>query len=261
MSVSITLGAIAGATIFLGLPIALLKKTGPKLRGFLNAVSTGILIFILVEIMGKMLESIEELFGAALGGFPQMNNAVLYSLLLVLGLSAGVLGMSYFETMFIRAGGEDLPEEKRMGRLALMIAAGIGIHNLTEGLAIAQSYSWGETRLAFFLTAGFALHNATEGFGIAAPLSGKRPSLKFLFLLGLLGGGPTFLGAVIGNFWQSDVLRIFSLSLAAGTLIFLIGELMHLGRTLKGELIVEAGLLLGFVAAFVTEILLTVAGF
>ena len=74
MPISIALGAIAGATIFLGLPIALLKKTGPKLRGFLNAVSTGILIFILVEIMGKMLESIEELYGAALApvGGPEL---------------------------------------------------------------------------------------------------------------------------------------------------------------------------------------------
>ncbi|MBI4063416.1 MAG: ZIP family metal transporter [Elusimicrobia bacterium] len=260
MPVHVTLGLIAGITIFLGLPVALMPRVSEKTRGFLNAVSTGILVFLLVEIMGKVVEWIEELFESASGGFPTLGPAATFSGLLLLGLAVGLLSMVYFEKAFIHEGKDELPANVQAKQMAIMIAIGIGIHNLTEGLAIAQAYSWGDQSLALFLAVGFGLHNATEGFGIAAPLSGQRPSWKFLALTGLIGGGPTFVGAIIGGFWQSDIFRIFSFGLAAGAILYIIGELLHLGRHLKGEAVVEFGLLGGFALAFLTEMFIVWVG-
>lgn len=254
MPTQIKLAIIASVTIFVGLLIAKIPRVSEKTKGFLNAVSTGILIFMLVEIMGKVIESVEELLEAARGGFPQMTHALTFGALAMVGLAVGLLSMVYFENAFIRGGKDESPEPGRKAwRLAFMIALGIGLHNLTEGLAIAQAFSWGNEKLSVFLAFGFALHNATEGFGIAAPLSGQRPSWSRLFWLGVLAGGPTLLGAIIGTYWQSDNLRFLSFGLAAGAILYIIGELMHLGRHLKGEAIVEIGLLVGFALAFATE--------
>jgi hypothetical protein len=124
---------------------------------------------------------------------------------------------------------------------------------LSEGLAIGQGYASGALKLAWLLAIGFALHNATEGFGIAAPLSGHRASWTFLGFAGLIAGGPTFLGAVVGGVWTSKPVEIFCLALAAGTILYIIGELLHLGRHLKGEAIVEIGLLIGFFVAMASD--------
>lgn len=260
MPTHIALGLIAGGSVFLGLPVALLPAVSGKTRGFLNAVSTGVLIFLLIEMTGKVLEWIEELFQASRGGYPQLGNALYFSGIFLAGLAVGLLTMVYFENRFIGRGIDERPPPSRASRLSLMIAASIGIHNLTEGLAIGQAYSWGNEGLALFLAAGFGLHNATEGFGIAAPLSGQRPTWRFLALTGLIGGGPTVLGAFVGGFWQSDALRILAFGLAAGAILYIVGELLHLGRHLKGEAVVEVGLLAGFALAFATEMLIVMVG-
>lgn len=261
MSTPILLGLIAGGTIFLGLPVAVLPRVGVKTRGFLTAFSTGVLIFLLVEIMASTMEWIEDLFSSASEGFPTTHEALLFSGVLLLGLSIGLLGMAFFEKKYVRT--ETDPTQtgpSRAAQLSAMIAIGIGVHNFTEGLAIAQSYGFGHESLAWLLALGFALHNATEGFGIAGPLAGERPSWKFLIVVGLVGGAPVLFGAWLGSLWQNDVLRIFSMALAAGTILYLVGELLHLGRTLKGRGIVEVGLLLGFAVGFATEMFLVSVG-
>src|SRR4029453_11938662 len=108
--------------------------------------------------------------------------------------------------------------------LALLIATGIGLHNFSEGLAIGQSAAQDQITLALVLIIGFGLHNATEGFGIVAPLSGSEsmPSWRFLGLLGLIGGGPTFLGTLIGQTWVNEALAVGFLALAAGPASFLL---------------------------------------
>lgn len=255
----IWLGMIAGGTIFLGLPIALLPTIPNRTKGFLNAMSTGILIFLLVEIIGKIVEPLEELFESAAGGFPTLHDAVALSALLIAGLAAGLLGMVYFEQAYIK-GGKDRTTQPRALQVSMMIAVGIGLHNLTEGMAIAQAYSWGDQQLAWFLAIGFGLHNATEGFGIAAPLSGEQATWKRLAWMGLVGGGPTFLGTIVGSYWQSDPFRLFTFGLASGAILYIIGELLHIGRSLKGEAVVEVGLLAGFTLAFATEMFLAMGG-
>ena len=253
------LGLFAGGTIFLGLPIAKIGRISPKTKGFLNALSTGILIFLLVEIGGRLIEEIEELVKEAVMTGAGAASAWRYGGLFVLGFSVGLLGLVWFEQRFIGPAKDQQAPGKRGRQLALMIAVGLGLHNLSEGLAIGQGHAAGATELALLLAIGFALHNATEGFSVAAPLSGQPVSWGFLGMCGLIGGGPTFLGAVAGSAWVSKPAEIFCLALAAGTILYVIGELLHLGRMLKGEVVVPVGLLLGFFLAMGTDFALGAA--
>src|SRR3989338_4371441 len=250
------LGFLAGATIVLGLPVARLGRISAKMKALLNAVSTGILIFLLVEITGHLLEEIEELLEDALAGHggwePLWHSGGLFAL----GFSLGLLGLVLFERRFLGGVKNGVAPKTRAKQVSMMIAIGLGLHNLSEGLAIGQGYASGALRLAWLLAIGFALHNATEGFGIAAPLSGHQASWGFLGLTGFIAGGPTFLGALIGGIWVNKPAEMFCLALASGTILYVIGELMHLGRQLKEEAVVGVGLLVGFFIAMGTDFLL-----
>jgi len=250
------LGLLAGGTIFLGLPVARLREATTKTKAFLNAVSTGILIFLLVEITGHLLEEIEELIEEAVEHGTAFTEAYQYGGLFALGFSIGLLGLVYFERRYLGTAKNGIAPKTRAKQLAMMIAIGLGLHNLSEGLAIGQGYASGAMKLAWLLAIGFALHNATEGFGIAAPLSGHRASWGFLSLTGVVAGGPTFLGAIIGGFWVNKPTEAFCLALASGTILYIVGELLHLGRQLREESVVAIGLLVGFFVALATDFLL-----
>ena len=256
------LGLLAGGTIFLSLPIARLKYVGAKTKGFLNAISTGILIFLLVEITGHLLEQMEDLLLASTEGRHTLPDVFFFGGLLFAGFSIGLLSLVLFEQRYLGIAKNGIAPKRRAHQIAMLIAIGLGLHNFSEGLAIGQGYASGAVRLAWLLTIGFALHNATEGFGIAAPLAGHRASWKFIGIAGLVAGGPTCAGALIGGVWVNQGVEVFCLSLAAGTLLYVIGELLHLGRHLKaeGEVVVEVGLLVGFFIALVTDFLLLLAG-
>lgn len=249
------LGLLAGATIFLGLPVARLRNVSPRVKGLLNAIATGVLIFLLVEITGHVLEQIEELIERAAAGQPGLRTAFEYGGLFAAGFSFGLLGLVFFEQRVLGAA-KDAPPKQRAKQVALMIAIGLGLHNFSEGLAIGQGYASGAFQLAWLLAIGFGLHNATEGFGIAAPLSGHRVGWGFLAWTGLIAGGPTVAGALVGGWWHNKSLEILCLSLAAGTILYVVGELLHLGRQLKEEWVVEVGLLAGFFLAVVTDFIL-----
>ena len=252
------LGFFAGVTIFLGLPIARLRTIAPKTKAFLNAISTGILVFLLVEIAGHLLEDIEELIERAASGQPGLQEALQHGGLFALGFSIGLLGLVYFEHRFLGTA-KDMPPQRRSKHVAMMIAVGLGLHNFSEGLAIGQGYASGALQLAWLLAIGFALHNATEGFGIAAPLSGLQVDWGFLTWAGIVAGGPTFFGAILGGWWINKPTETFCLALAAGTILYVVGELLHLGRQLKEETVVGIGLLVGFFVAVVTDFFLVAA--
>jgi ZIP family zinc transporter len=147
-------------------------------------------------------------------------------------------------------------------RLALLIATGIGIHNLGEGLAIGQSAAADEVSLALVLIIGFGLHNATEGFGIVGPMTGEaeRPSWGFLALLGLIGGGPTFLGTAIGFAWVSEALEVLFFSLAAGSILYVVMELFNVCRRYSMPTLVTWMILAGIFLGFATDFVLEAAG-
>jgi ZIP family zinc transporter len=120
----------------------------------------------------------------------------------------------------------------------------------------------GEISLATVLVIGFALHNATEGFGIVAPLAAEddRPSWGFLLLMGLIGGGPTFLGTVVGSQFTSDALSVIFLTLAAGSILYVIVQLLGIAQRAGRNELLYWGLLAGLAAGFITDMVVTAGG-
>jgi len=155
-----------------------------------------------------------------------------------------------------------LQQEVTAYRLAMMIAIGVGAHNFSEGLAIGQSYVSGAIGLAILLIIGFGAHNATEGFGIAGPLTGlvKKPRVRFLILAGLIGGGPTFIGTMLGSLWDSSIAYILFLSLAGGALIYVSLLMYNSGRRQTTNNILMAGIFVGLCAGFLTDLMLVLGG-
>jgi ZIP family zinc transporter len=283
------LGAIAGLTIFLGLPVGRLRNPAPRLRALLNAGAIGILVFLLWDVLAHAWEPIDGALGEHHYGAAAGNGVVLAG-----GLGAGLLGLVYFDQWVARRRGATrtaavpAPESVTVpagrvadrasaplasayepagwrspaGQLALMIATGIGLHNFAEGLAIGNSAASGEIALAVLLIIGFGLHNATEGFGIVAPLAaaGARPSWGYLTTLGLIGGGPTFLGTLVGQRFTNETVSIAFLALAAGSIMYVVIELLAVARKTGVKEITTWGLLIGLLAGFLTDAIVTAGG-
>jgi len=251
------LGAIAGATIFIGLPIGRVRGISRTVQGFLNAVATGVLIFLLWDILTHAIDPVETALAAMHHGDRSFAALVV---IFAAGLGFGLLGLVYFNGRLFGRTKNAAPAAPRT--LAMMIATGLGLHNLSEGLAIGQSAASGAVAFALVLVIGFALHNVTEGFGIAAPLAADEamPSWGFLLTAGLIGGGPTFLGTVIGYAFTSSYVYVLFLALAAGALFYVIGEMFHLGRRFNSPIAMAWGLLFGFLLAYGTDLFLTYVG-
>jgi ZIP family zinc transporter len=255
---AVGLGAIAGITIFLGLPVARMRGLSKGVQGFLNAFATGILIFILWDILTHAAVPVDKALTAARYGSsaPFTWMAIIFAV----GIGAGLLGLVYFNRALFGQlrHGDHTPSPRS---LSLAIATGLGLHNLSEGLAIGQSARAGAIAFVGVLVVGFALHNITEGFGIAAPMTmdPKPAPWSFLALAGLIGGGPTFLGTWIGYLASSDYFYVAFLAVAAGALLYVVNELFHVGRRLSAPTSFAWGLLFGFLTAYATDLVLTLA--
>jgi zinc transporter, ZIP family len=270
----IGLGAVAGATIFLGLPIGRVRSTSPALRCALGAVATGILVFLFWDVTTNAVEPVETRLDAhRWGAFAGLAS------LLAAGFAVGLMSLIAYDgwlrrqraTPLVGPGAAAVDEFRHRTRLerltpgrrlALLIATGIGIHNFGEGLAIGQSAAAGEISLALVLIIGFGLHNATEGFGIVGPLSGEAalPSWRFLAWMGVIGGGPTFLGTVIGQAWVSPALETAFFALAAGSILYVVIQLFEVCRRYAMPQLVGWMILLGLALGFGTDFVLAAAG-
>ena len=267
------LGAIAGLTIFIGLPIGRMHKVSLATKGFLSAAATGILIFLLWDVLSGAVNPVEQ---ALENG--QTGRFAWWATILTLGFSIGLVSLVLYDgwmkrrrrKTFVSVGAAAATDLRRHwfhgmspGRwLSLFIATGIGLHNFSEGLAIGQSAARDELALAVALIVGFGLHNATEGFGIVAPLAAEeqQPSWSFLGLMGLIAGTPTFVGTLIGQAWTSEALSILFLALAAGSILYVVIELTHVCRTLCSKTIMTWGILLGLFVGFAIDFILVAAG-
>ncbi|QEN17322.1 zinc permease [Mycobacterium sp. ELW1] len=261
------LGAFAGFTIFLGLPIGRLPAPMPRLKSALNAVAIGILVFLLWDVLAHAWEPVDQALVMS-----RVTEALVMGALLATTFGSGLLGLVWVDgvrsrkldvsqqTQSTTADAADVMVATHTRRLALMIASGIGLHNFAEGLAIGNSAATGELSLAVVLVLGFALHNATEGFGIVAPLTGQRPSWGLLALLGLIGGGPTFIGTLVGQRFVSEPVSVAFLGLAAGSILYVVIELLAVARSSGLKMVTSSGLFLGVVAGFATDAIITAAG-
>jgi ZIP family zinc transporter len=252
---TLLLGAIAGFTIFLGLPIARWQRASLRLKALLNAIASGILVFLFWDVLTEATGQIESTIPHAQSG--SSGEFIALVVLFFGGIAIGLLSLVFFERRMLVREQSDVSSHQ----LALMIATGIGLHNFSEGLAIGQASVTGAIGLATILIIGFGLHNATEGFGIAAPLaSSGRPSWKFLGLVGLIGGGPTFLGTLLGSLVVNPQVFIFCLALAAGSILYVIGELFHIGRKFPARELVMVGLIIGFFLGYGTDLIVVWGG-
>jgi len=293
------LGAIAGFTIFLGLPLAILQNVSSRKKGFLNALSIGILLFLVIDVFSHAWNTATCVGSSAFTGIaakcvPSSTVALNWSIVdaatdLVAvfgGLAVGLLGLVAYETKYMSRAppivkerllnGPDaarlslveqarqirILQEHHPYRLAMMIAIGIGAHNFSEGLAVGQSYASGSVGLALLLIVGFGAHNTTEGFGIAGPLSGliKRPTARFLAAAGLVGGGPTFIGTVVGSLWTSVFTYVLFLSLAGGAILYVSMLMYNSGRKQTTNQILMIGIFVGLCAGFLTDLIVTLGG-
>ena len=219
----LVLGLIAGGTIFIGLLLGRLRGLSSTLRTALSMLAAGILVFLLVEILGHATEETASSVSAAMAGTGSGSIAGLLIFLLLGGFFLGFFSLVAIERTLIRQAAAVSPI-----RLSFMIAVAIGLHNLSEGLAIGQSAAQGMFTLAIGLVIGFAVHNATEGFGIVGPVVRKGDLVPWstLLLLGVIGGGPTFVGTLVGGIWTSVPLSVFVLALAGGALLYVLKELV-----------------------------------
>jgi ZIP family zinc transporter len=279
---TLILGFIAGVTILLGLPLGRLRTPRPGLRQFLNALAVGILLFLIWDVLTHAYAPLDTALGAFHNHTGGIGPVLGYGALFLSGISIGLMSLVLYERWLSGLGrgatatygpgamsGGELAA-RRVGiaswsparRLALLIAVGIGLHNFGEGLAIGGSAATGAISLATLLVIGFALHNATEGFGIVAPLAAEaeRPSWRFLALMGAIGGGPTFFGTAVGRQFTSDLVSMVFLTLAAGSILYVVIQLLGVAQKAGRKNLLYTGVLLGLASGFITDMVVSAGG-
>ncbi|MCW3047626.1 MAG: zinc permease [Solirubrobacterales bacterium] len=279
---TVALGALAGFTIFLGLPLGRLTSLGSRARVALAMFAVGVLAFLFVDVLEHGFGIVEAAVQRYKDGHGSLGHAVWLTALLGVGFALGSAGLGVFEQRFkpkrplppMAGGATDALSAADVARgdaaavaarawalrTGMTVATAIGLHNFAEGLAIGVSAKAGEIGLATVLIVGFALHNATEGFGIIGPLGDVRPSWRWLAVAGLVAGGPTFLGAMLGYNVTSEPLELVFYALAGGAILYVIGEVWQAMRRIGHRELGLWMLAMGFMAGVVTDMVVVYGG-
>jgi len=223
-----------------------LRQLGRRTMTFLMAATAGLLIFLGLDTLAEALEVAAEV-PSSFQGIGLIGIGAIATFLLLDGISKRQTEITGSET------------ERRLA-IALMIAIGIGFHNLGEGLAIGAAYNVGEIALGTFLVVGFIIQNITEGLGIIAPVLRDRPSISRLALMGLIGGAPAILGAWIGGYTPSPFLAVLFLAIGTGAIFEVVYEIAKLIQKDTAResmpLTVFSGVLTGMLLLWVTGLLI-----
>jgi zinc transporter ZupT len=263
---------------------AAVETRGASPRGFLGYALIGLLVGVIPVALGlAWLPSLRRAGAAWIAAFMALTAGLLSFLaldalaealdlqaslpsglqgpgLILLGVAASYLGLTFVSQRFSSAAQRERSAPLEGVALATLVATGIGLHNLGEGLAIGSSIALGELALGTFLIVGFMVHNITEGLGIAAPIAGgERVGLARLGVLALIAGAPAIVGAWIGGFITSDVLGVFFFSIAVGAALQVVVEVVrYVARRAPGGLRsgpVIGGYLAGIVVMYTTGLL------
>ena len=238
--IGLLVGVVPIALGLLWLPA--LRQAGAVWLATFMAFTAGLLSFLGVEALTEAFD-LQAALPAALGGAG----------LVLLGVALSFLGMTALAGRLTKGG------TARGPTLALLVAVGIGLHNLGEGLAIGASFAIGELQLGTFLIVGFMIHNVTEGLGIATPLAKSRVTVLTLAALALVAGAPAILGAWLGGYTSSDVLGALFFAIAAGAAFQVVVEVgRYVARTAPGGLRsghAIAGFVAGIATMYVTGVL------
>ncbi len=251
-------GLMALLGIYVGvIPIALgmlwlpwIRRIPPGWMRFVMALTVGLLGFLAIDATLEGLELAGE-GSQAFGG----------QALVFIGAAVAFLALTGVSAWLRERGQAARDKGASAGSLAMLIAIGIGLHNLGEGLAIGTAYTTGALALGAFLVVGFALHNTTEGLAIVAPIARAKPSLQRLGILGLIAGAPAVLGAWIGAAAFNTSVAAFLFGAGAGAIAQVIVQLLPTlrddqGRTLHPRAV--GGLLAGLALMFATGLLVSV---
>ena len=247
------LGLVAGLVpVYLGLaPLWIFKRLSLRWRTGLVSFSAGILVFLFADVTHEGVE-----LSVATGSTPALFG---------IGLGLGLLGpvaISHMRRRKLAAPNQNPLTEPVVPPIASaklftaqMIALGIGLHNLGEGLAIGAAYAAGVLGLTNLLVIGFALHNSTEGMGISGPMASSKTGAKQPLLLGFIAGSPTILGSMIGSLAYSPALGTLFFAAAAGALLYVIIELIKVTSAPESSKTAFLGILVGILLMFATGLI------
>ena len=239
------LGIYAGVIpVFIGLLwLPFVRAIDRRWVDFLLSLTIGLLVFLGADALQEAMETSARVPGAFQG-----------TALVLLGLVGTPLALA--------AGGQwraHHRQERSPLYVAGLIALGIGLHNLGEGLAIGASYATGEIALGTFLVVGFLLHSTTEGLGIVSPLASEPPGLGRLAMLGAVAGVPTILGAWFGGFTYAPAWTTIFFAVGAGAIAQVVSELWRMFMRRPGGGLTAplnaVGLVLGMVVMYATGLL------
>lgn len=238
----VLLGAYAGLVpVLLGLLfLPALRRLSERGLRFLLGVTAGLLLFLALDALVESLELSEGLAA------PFQGTAVVF------GAAAAAFGALVGIGRWLRRRRAEGPSGLQV---AYLVAVGIGLHNLGEGLSIGSAQAIGAVALGTFLVIGFAIHNLTEGIGIVAPTVRTPPGLGQLLALGAIAGLPTIAGTLIGGFAFSPLLATVFLAVGIGAILQVVWELWGLARRGAVGASWAGGLAAGFAVMYATGFL------
>ncbi|UUV35863.1 hypothetical protein NQK81_21260 [Amycolatopsis roodepoortensis] len=229
--------------------LPVLRRIGRRGVRVVLAVTLGLLVFLGIDATLEGFE-LAERSGGVFGG----------QALVVLGAVLAFLALTAVDRILQRRRTVEAAEEPAGIRLAVMIAIGIGLHNLGEGLAIGAAYAIGELALGTALVVGFTIQNTTEGLAVVSPLTERRPAALRLLGLGVIAGAPAILGAILGATVNNAELSAFLLGIGVGAIAQVLIQIVPSLRGKEGRLLEPAtigGVAAGLLAMFLTGLLAT----